>query len=258
MRRVAILLALAAILVGSPGLALASERVTVFAASSLTDVLGAIELAFEEETGADLRLSFAASSVLAHQIERGAPADIYVSANAEWVDYLVDRELASPVHTTVIARNTLMLIAPKSAEGRDHAGLAEFDFAAWIGSDDRLAIADPDHVPAGRYARQALKTLERWEAISDRLAIANNVRAALILVERGEAPLGIVYRTDAIASDAVIQLAALPPRTHDPILYKAARLGDAPSLPVRTFWTYLQGPRAAAIFREFGFAPAGD
>lgn len=258
MRVFAVLIGLAAMLIGGPGPVHASDRVTVFAASSLTDVLGAIETAFEADTGADLRLSFAASSVLAHQIERGAPADVYISANTEWVDYLVERGLASPAHTTALARNTLMLIAPKSAQARDHAGLAEFDFAAWIGSEDRLAIADPDHVPAGRYARQALKSLERWEAISDRLAIANNVRAALILVERGEAPLGIVYRTDAIASDAVIQLAALPPRTHDPILYKAARLGDAPSLPVRTFWTYLQGPRAAAIFKQFGFAPAGD
>ncbi|MEM1048292.1 MAG: molybdate ABC transporter substrate-binding protein [Pseudomonadota bacterium] len=258
MRHIAVLFGLAAMLIGTAGPVLASDRVTVFAASSLTDVLGAVEAAFEAETGADLRLSFAASSVLAHQIERGAPADIYVSANAEWVDYLLDRGLTSPAHTTVLARNTLMLIAPKTAATHDHAGLAEFDFAAWVGSDGRLAIADPDHVPAGRYARQALKTLERWEAISDRLAIANNVRAALLLVERGEAPLGIVYRTDAIASDAVIQLAALPPRTHDPILYRAARLGKAPSLPVRTFWTYLQGPRAAAIFREFGFAPAGD
>ncbi|MEM8811625.1 MAG: molybdate ABC transporter substrate-binding protein [Pseudomonadota bacterium] len=229
--------------------------VTVFAASSLSDVLADIERAFEQDTGISVRLSLAASSTLARQVERGAPADIYISANNEWVQYLIDKGAARNETTFDLAKNTLVLITPSSRDPAQLTGLAAFDFATWFGSQDRLAIADPDHVPAGRYARQALLTLERWEAVSERLAIAQNVRAALALVEREETPLGIVYRTDAEASNRVRVVAAIPPETHDPIRYRATRLGEEPSIAARTFWTYLQGPRASAHFLKHGFSP---
>jgi len=243
------------VLAGAAGQPRAAEPVTVFAASSLVDVLTAIEQAFEEKTGFDIRVAYAASSVLARQIESGAPADLYLSANTDWVDYLVAKGFATEANTAILAKNTLVLITPKSQALRDFAGLAEFDFAAWFDSDERLAIADPDHVPAGLYAKQSLETLGRWDAVKDRLAIANNVRAALLLVARGEVPVGIVYRTDAKASSDVRLLAALPPETHDPILYRLARIGGKTSESAQAFWDFLRGSQAATILLKYGFIP---
>lgn len=231
----------------------AEEPVTVFAASSLVDVLTSLEKTYEDRSGGDIRISFAASSVLAHQIENGAPADIFISANSDWVDFLIDKGLTAKDRTAVLAENTLVLIIPETGKRENFARLAEFDISAWIGAKERLAIADPDHVPAGIYAKQALQALERWEAVEDRLAIANNVRAALLLVSRGEVPLGIVYRTDAKASGKVQVLTAIPPRTHDPIRYRIARLGTKTSPKAQAFWDFLFSPDAVAILRKHGF-----
>lgn len=233
--------------------AVAAEKVTVFAASSLVDVLGDLEKAYEKKTGADIRISYAASSALAHQIERGAPADLYLSANDDWIDFLIKKGFTTEPKTAVLAENTLVLVAPASSPPGTFERLAEFDFAAWIGSKDRLAIADPAHVPAGIYAKQALQTLGRWDIVKERLAIANNVRAALLLVSRGEAPLGIVYRTDARATRTVRILTAIPPETHDPIRYRIARLGTETSLAAATFWEYLLGTESTPILRKNGF-----
>lgn len=233
----------------------AAEPIRIYAASSLAEVLTSLEKTFEAKTGADIRISFAASSVLAHQIERGAPADLFFSANLDWVSYLVEKGFTTRDRTASLAENTLVLIAPKGADAKNYEGLANFDFSAWIRSGERLAIADPGHVPAGIYAKQALLSLDRWDVVADRLAIANNARAALLLVERGEAPLGIVYRSDAKASLKVFVLSALPPATHDPIQYRMAKLGTESSPMTHAFWDYLGGPEAAAVLRENGFIP---
>lgn len=233
----------------------AAEPIHIFAASSLADVLTSLEKAFEAKTGADIRISFAASSVLAHQIERGAPADLFFSANLDWVSYLVEKGFTTENRTDSLAENTLVLVATKGGEAKNYERLAKFDFTAWIRSNERLAIADPGHVPAGIYAKQALLSLDRWDVVANRLAIANNVRAALLLVERGEAPLGIVYRSDAKASQKVVVLSTLPPATHDPIQYRMAKLGTESSPLTHAFWDYLRGPEAAAVLRKNGFIP---
>lgn len=233
--------------------AVAAEKVTVFAASSLVDVLGDLEKAYEKKTGADIRISYAASSALAHQIERGAPADLFLSANDDWIDFLIEKGFTTKPKTAILAENTLVLVAPASSAPGTFERLADFDFAAWFGSKDRLAIADPTHVPAGIYAKQALQTLGRWDVVRDRLAVANNVRAALLLVSRGETPLGIVYRTDARATKKVRILTAIPPETHDPIRYRIARLGSGTSLAAATFWEYLLGRESTPILRKNGF-----
>jgi len=238
--------------------AVAAEKVTVFAASSLVDVLGELEKAFEKKTGADIRISYAASSALAHQIERGAPADLYLSANDEWIRFLIEKGFTTEQKTAVLAENTLVLVAPATSAPGTFKGLADFDFAAWFGSTDRLALADPTHVPAGIYAKQALQTLGRWEVVADRLAVANNVRAALLLVARGETPLGIVYRTDAKATREVRILTAIPPETHEPIRYRIARLGPETSLAAATFWEYLIGRESTPILRKNGFIAVKD
>jgi len=228
----------------------ASAEVTVFAAASLTDVLQEIGTAFRADTGTGTRFSFAASSALARQIESGAPAGVFVSADVEWMDHLAERGAIDATTRRNVAGNALVLIAPASSPVRLEV-TPGFSLAGAL-QGGRLAVADPASVPAGRYARAALMALDAWDPVEARLAPAENVRAALALVSRGEAPLGIVYRTDAKVDSGVRVVGEFPAGTHAAIVYPAARVIGSDSA-ARTFVQYLSGPKAQAIFARHGF-----
>ena len=224
-------------------------QVTVFAAASTTDAVQAVLTAFRKaHPRTDVRASFAASSTLAKQIARGAPADLYISANVAWMDYLADRGAIDPASRVDLLGNRLVLVAsPMSPVSGDLAKLPEA-----LG-ERRLAIGDPAHVPAGIYAKQALQALGLWEKVADRAAFAADVRAALALVGRGEAAAGIVYATDARISDRVKRVATLPADSHPPIHYPLARVDGAAGPEVRRLYDFFRSNEAQAIFRDHGF-----
>lgn len=222
----------------------------VLAAASLQDALTEAADAWAAEGHARPVLSFAASSALARQVEGGAPADLFLSADEEWMDALAAKGLIDPASRKSFLGNRLVLIAPASAKTAlgIKPGMA---IGAALG-DGRLAIADPAGVPAGRYGKAALTALGVWPEVAERIAVAENVRAALALVERGEAPLGIVYETDAAVSKKVRVIGAFPASSHPPITYPIARLKTASSPDAEAFRAYLVGP-ALPIFRARGF-----
>lgn len=239
------------LLAGCPLAGAAEPPLTVFAAASLTDVLGQVGKAYTAATGRDVRFSFAASSVLARQIESGAPADVFVSADQEWMDYLQQRGLIAADTRKDIVSNTLVLVAP--ADSRTTLRIAPgFPLAASLGEKGRLAVADPDTVPAGRYARAALGKLGVWDSVAGRLVPADNVRTALNFVARGEVPFGIVYGTDARGESRVRLVDTFPPDSHAPIHYPAAALARA-GADARSFASFLSGPEARADFDKAGF-----
>ncbi len=235
----------------------AAEGPVVFAAASLTDALRALGRDWQARGNPAPRLSFAASSALARQIEQGAPADLFLSADERWMDYLQERSLILPATRISPVGNALVLIAPADAPARSVTLDRGTDLAALLGAKGRLAVGDPAHVPAGRYARDALQWMGQWAAMAPRLAPADNVRAALLLVERGEAPLGIVYATDAAASPGVRILGSFPAASHTPVTYpfaltRRAETSDA----ARAFLGFLTGPEARPVWQRFGFALA--
>jgi molybdate transport system substrate-binding protein len=226
----------------------------MFAAASLKTALDAIAAEWQAGTGGRVTISYAASSTLAKQIENGAPAGLFISADQDWMDYLQNRKLIDPKTRVDLLGNSLVLIAP--ADSAVTVTLTPgFPLAAMLG-DGHLAMADPDAVPAGRYGKVALSALGVWPQVAGRIAAAENVRAALLLVARGEAPLGIVYRTDAAAEPAVKIVAIFPPDSHPPIVYPMALtiLGgqEAPA-----FAAYLRGPAARRVFEAQGFTMSG-
>lgn len=224
--------------------------VLVFAAASLKEVLDEIALASQPSTGATVRVSYAASSALARQIEAGAPASVFISADVEWMDYLASKQLIEPASRVDLVGNSLVLIAP-AAEPVSLKIAKGFGLAAALGNG-RLAVADPAAVPAGKYARAALTTLGVWDSVAGKLAPADNVRSALALVARGEVPLGIVYRTDALVEPKVQIIDTFPKETHPPIVYPAALTTTA--LPAaRRVIEFLRSPSARAIFERHGF-----
>ena len=218
---------------------------TVFAAASLTSALE--ELASHYQ---GMLLSFAGSSTLAKQIEAGAPADIYFAANTQWMDYLQARQLIEPDTRTDLLGNSLLLIAAKGETFTVHIE-TDFDFAAAF--TGRLALGDPDHVPAGLYAREALENLGWWTALEKRLAPAPDVRAALVYVERGECVAGLVYATDARQSSYIDTLATLPDSLHSPIVYPIALVKDRANEQTHRLLAFLQSNLAADLFRRHGF-----
>ena len=243
--------AAAAAAASSPAPAAPSSRsLTVYAASSLTDVMQDIAAAFSAESRIGVRFSFGASSLLARQIEAGAPADVFVSADREWMDYLQARGLIAPTRIDVAA-NTLVLIAPRTSTQALKIGPG-FALTAALGEGGRLAIADPASVPAGTYARAALVKLGVWPSVERRIVVADNVRTALAFVARGEAPLGIVYATDARVEPAVRVVDTFPADSHEPIRYPAAAIAGAPA-GAAAFVRYLGTAAAQSVFRKAGF-----
>lgn len=245
---------LAAIIVSSvPSLAVSAQKVTVFAAASLKNALDDAGRAYAAESGIKVIGSFASSSALARQIERGAPADLYFSANVKWMDYLQERKAIEAATRVNLLRNRLVLIAPGSSRVsvRIQTG---FPIDKVLG-DGRLAMGDPDHVPAGIYGKAALVTLGVWKSVESKVARADNVRAALALVARGEAPLGIVYATDAGADPSVQVLGEFPDGSYPDIVYPAAVTARAANrVEAERFLRFLRTREAGVIFERHGFA----
>ncbi|MFV0358648.1 molybdate ABC transporter substrate-binding protein [Tropicimonas sp.] len=228
-----------------------ADEVTVFAAASLTNAMAEIEERFEAETGHDLTVSLAGSSALARQIQQGAPADIFISANPGWMDELENGGLLEPDSRFDLLNNSIVLIA----HGTDAAPVEigpETDLAGLLG-DGRLAMALVDAVPAGIYGKASLESLGLWEDVEPQVAQADNVRAALAFVATGEAPFGIVYATDAAADDNVTIVGTFPADSHPPIIYPAADLANRDSEAENAFVDYLRGPVARAAFERQGF-----
>lgn len=229
-----------------------SGPLLVFAAASLANVLGDIDEAFTGRTGIRVTSSLAASSTLAKQIEAGAPADVYFSADLQWMDYLEQRGLLRAGSRQDLLGNSLVLIAPSRSplEVSIRPGV---DLPRLLGGG-RLAVADPDSVPAGIYAREALLKLGVWRSVASRLVRAENVRAALEYVARGDAPLGIVYRTDALVEKRVRIVGVFPADSHPPIVYPVALTRRA-GAPAARYLAYLTSSDAQPIFRKWGFEP---
>ncbi len=226
------------------------ERVTVFAAASLKDALDDLVRQYK---GKRIAVSYAASSTLARQIENGAPADLFISADLDWMAYVDQRQLVKPGTRVNLLRNELVLVAPASNAVKVDIKPG-FPLAQLLG-DRRLAMADPDSVPAGKYGKAALEALGVWPSVVGRLARAENVRAALLFVSRGEAPLGIVYRTDAAAEGRVRIAGVFPASTHPQIVYPMALLAAGKTAGARGFYDFLKSRAAADVFRRYGFVP---
>ena len=247
------LLLASALLLLAPGETRAADKPPlVLAAASLTDALRDAVALWQASGHLPPLLSFGASSTMARQIEQGAPAAVFASADLRWMDYLETRGLIVPGTRRNLLRNRLVLVVPKD-QARNMPIDRESDLAGMLGAQGRLAIGDPAHVPAGLYAEQALRTLGLWPSVQDRLARAADVRAALLLVERGEAAAGIVYATDAAASARVSVAGAFPADSHAAVVYPVAlvRGGDTPA--ARAFFAFQTGPEARAAFLKRGF-----
>ena len=228
-------------------------QVTVFAAASLQTALDAIASRFRTETGNAVVISYAGTPALARQIEQGAPADIFISADLEWMDYVAQQNLIRADTRTNLLGNRLVLVGP--AAGTTTAEITPALDLVGMLAGGRLAVADTAAVPAGRYTRAALESLGLWTSVEAQLAQAENVRAALALVARGEAPLGIVYATDANAEPGLRVVGIFPEETHPPIVYPAAALTTNPVAD--QFLAYLRGIDATCIFLAQGFTVFG-
>lgn len=252
MRFLALLLLMAGLTVGQ---AAQAQEVKIGAAASLTNVLETLGKAWGESGGGRIVGNYAASSALARQIEQGAPIDVFLSADLEWMDFLQQKGLIEPGTRKTIAANTLVLIAP--ADKAETVVLSkEMDLKARLGGG-RFALADPDSVPAGKYANEALSALGLWDQVSSSLAPAENVRATLALVARGETPYGIVYGTDAKVEPRVKVVAVFPADSHKPIVYPAAIVEGRVTPAAMSFLQFLQTDKARAILRDAGFTTGG-
>jgi molybdate transport system substrate-binding protein len=229
------------------------KGLVIFAAASLKNALDDAAAAWAKETGRPApRISYAASSTLAKQLEQGAPADLFLSADLDWMDYAAAKNLIRPDSRVTLLGNRIALIAPSDSTAK--VTLAPgVDLSAALGQG-RLAMANIDAVPAGRYGKAALENLRGWDKVRDKLAQADNVRAALLLVSRGEAPLGIVYATDAAAEPKVRIVATFPEDSHPPILYPVAVTRDSTHPDAQGFLRYLRGAVARAAFEKQGFS----
>ncbi len=239
-------------LVGCASQAERNEGPLVLAASSLQEALEAASNEWVAEGNKRPVLSFAGTSALARQIEAGAQVDLFISADEKWMNEVEGKGLIEPSSRSDFLSNRLVLIAPAAMPEAIEIAPG-FALTTLLG-EGRLAMADPDAVPAGRYGKQALVNLGVWEGVSQRIATAENVRAALALVSRGEAPLGIVYATDAMADPDVAVVGRFPPGSHDPIIYPIAKLKSSTNPDAESFRLFLLSERGEAIFRRFGFA----
>lgn len=233
-----------------------ADNVTVFAAASMTTAMDQIGPQFEAATGHDLTVSFAGSSALARQIQQGAPADIFISVNSDWMDLLETEGLIEDGTRFDLLNNSIVLVAADSAVPPVEIG-PDMDLAALLG-EGKLAMAQVDSVPAGIYGKAALENLGQWPAVKAQVVQTKNVRAALAFVALGEAPYGIVYATDARADKNVTVAGRFPPDTHPPIVYPAAGVAGRTGPAVADFLSYLRGPAARMAFEAEGFGMTGE
>jgi molybdate transport system substrate-binding protein len=245
-----VLLALSSTVWNSPASA-QGQKLIIFAAASLKDALDEVNVAYQHENSQETATSYAASSTLAKQIEAAAPADVFISADLDWMDYLAKRNLIKPETRANLLGNRLVLIAPVNSPLNLAIG-PNFSLAQALGNG-RLAIADPNAVPAGRYGKAALESLGVWSTIADRLAPAENVRAALALVARGETPLGIVYQTDAASDKDVKIVGIFTQGTHPPIIYPIAVVVSSTNPAALGYLAYLKSRAARPTFEKHGF-----
>ncbi len=231
----------------------ADEKLTVFAAASLTNALSDISTQFEKENApSKVTQSFAASSTLAKQIENGAPADVFISADTKWMNYLQDKKLINIASRKELLGNKLVLIAPK---GRGFNIKFDKSFDLSKAFDGRLCTGDIESVPAGIYAKESLTNLKWWDAIKTRIVGSQDVRGALTFVERGECAAGIVYETDAKISNKVEIVATFPEESHKPIVYPMAIVANAKNQQLSSdYLAYLQSNTALVIFKKYGFS----
>ena len=245
-------LGLALALAFLPGVAQAQNEVVIFAAASLKNALDEIAAIWARDTGKPApKISYAASSALAKQIEQAAPADLFISADLDWMDYLAGKNLLKPDTRFNLLGNKIVLIAPNDSKLATVA-LKGADLAKAL-AGGRLAMANVDAVPVGKYGKAALEKLGAWTDVKDHLAQAENVRAALLLVARGEAPLGIVYSTDAAAEPNVRIVASFPGDSHPPIIYPAALTKDSKHADAKAFLDFLRSAKARTAFEKQGF-----
>jgi molybdate transport system substrate-binding protein len=227
-----------------------TPSVTVFAAASLKTALDDIAAQWQKETGKTARISYAASGALAKQIEAGAPADIFLSADVPWMDYAAERKLIKPETRRDLLGNALVLVAPADSKMPPMQIDAQTDLLGLLGKDGRLAMGQPKSVPAGAYAEQALTSLGLWDRVKDRIAQTESVRATLIFVARAEAPLGIVYRSDAHAERKVKVVATFPGTSHTSIVYPIAMVAAWTNPDAKAFYDYVATPAASEIFKR--------
>jgi molybdate transport system substrate-binding protein len=246
-----LLLVLTCLLAAAPAAA-QDKSITVFAAASTKNALDDVDAAFLKASGIKVVTSYGASSALARQIEQGAPADIFVSADLDWMDYAAQKKTIRDDTRVNLLGNRLVLIAPKDSKIDAVTITQGFDLAKLAG-DGRIATADVRAVPAGKYAKTALESLGAWAGAEKKIAMAENVRAALALVARGEAVLGIVYETDAKIEPGVKIVGAFPPQSHPPIVYPVAATVTAKP-EVETYLAFLRSGTAKAVFEHYGFS----
>ncbi len=236
----------------APRPAQAQDTLTVFAAASMKNALDDANAAFSKASGVKVTASYAASSALAKQMESGAPADVFISADLKWMDYVGDKKLIKEGTRTNLLGNRLVLIAGKDSKIGAITIEQGFDIAKLAGNG-RIAVADVKAVPAGLYAKAALEKLGAWQAAEPKLAMAENVRATLAFVARGETPIGIVYETDAKVEPNVRIVATFPDGSYPPVTYPVAATANAKADAVK-YLTFLRGPEAKAIFEKYGFS----
>jgi molybdate transport system substrate-binding protein len=235
-------------LVATPATA---QELLLFGAASLRDALDAVIETYQAHGGGEVRASYASSSTLARQIEQGAPADIFISANPQWMDYLKEQGLVRASSRANLLGNGLVLVAPMDSDITVEIAPG-FDLLSAL-DGGLLAMGDPDHVPAGIYGRAALESLGVWDTVAPQVARADNVRAALALVARGETPLGLVYRSDAVAADGVRIVGDFPRDSHPPIVYPIAIMAGSKHPEAAALVELLESAAAAEVFERFGF-----
>ncbi|TCL73026.1 molybdate ABC transporter substrate-binding protein [Rhizobium sp. BK251] len=231
--------------------AAAAEKVTIFAAASLKNALDAVNAEWQKESGKETTTSYAASSALAKQIEGGAPADIFISADLDWMKYLSDKKLIKAGTESNLLGNRIVLVATKDA-AKPVDIKQGFDLAALLG-DGRLAMGAVDSVPAGKYGKAALEKLGVWSSVEKKVAGAESVRAALALVSRGEAPYGIVYQTDAAADAGVTVVGTFPADSHPPIIYPIAITAESKNPEAAAYLDFVKSAKAVPFFEKQGF-----
>lgn len=237
--------------------AFAKETVTIFAAASLTSPLQEIAHQIEKTSPVKIILSFASSSTLARQITQGAPADLYLSANSRWVDYLEKDAHLQPASRKALLKNRLVIASQRES------AIPYFEFSPALVLSNlpefsgRIAVGDPQHVPVGIYAKEALEKVNLWHSWKDKLAPTNSARSALALTERGETLLGIHYYTDVSQNPKLKVLSQIPSTLHSPIIYEVAMLNRSTHNAVSSVYHYLFSQEAASVFERFGFSTSG-
>ncbi len=235
-----------------PTIAVSAESITVFAAASATNALTEIGKMFSRQKKVEFISSFASSSTLAKQIENGAPADIYVSADYKWMDYLAEKKMINKSSRFDLLGNRIVLIVPAESSMKEIDIKTGFDLDKILGKGF-LAMGDPDHVPAGIYGKQSLENLGVWDSVRNKIARSKDIRAALMLVERGESPAGIVYATDAAITKKVRIVGTFPEESHSRVLYPVALVAGRETPAARDFIKFLKTPEARTIFEKYGF-----